>query len=263
MSIPQWILLGPVRIASGAASIEVGTGKQRGLLAALLLSPGRPVHADTLVDRLWDGEPPRSANPLAPYASRLRRILEPVFGRGVLGYRSGGYLLAAEPGSVDLHRARRQCRSARGSGVDLAAELLAEAVRGWPEEALAGVPGSWAARVRADLGEERLAAHAELGRALIRLGRPDEAIVRLNPLADRHPTAEDLAAVLVTALTEVGRPAAAMRRFARTRDAVAAAFGCHPSAALIEACKPIANEPRHCLRCRPGTAGPHRRRGEP
>jgi DNA-binding SARP family transcriptional activator/tetratricopeptide (TPR) repeat protein len=236
----RWRLLGPMELIGDedqhCAPVALGPGKQRCLLASLLLTPGQVVPAGTLVDRIWGDAPPRSATPLAPYATRLRRVLDPVVGPGSLRYTAGGYLIDCDPDSVDLHRARRrviEARAAEEAGDDeRATALLLAALRDWGDEALAGVPGAWAGRVRDDLARERLDVLARYGRCALRLGRAEEVADRLGSAAAEHPTVESLVTVLMSALVAAGRPAQALETFARTRDAIVERLGSEPGPEL-------------------------------
>src|ERR1700730_13287009 len=69
-------VLGPVELWLDFRQVSLGTPKQRCLLAALALQPGRPVPVDVLVDRLWGDELPSEVrNSLYTYVARLRRTL--------------------------------------------------------------------------------------------------------------------------------------------------------------------------------------------
>jgi DNA-binding SARP family transcriptional activator len=52
-------ILGPVQVWTDAGPADLGTPKQRAMLALLLLHAGEVVSTDRLADLLWDGEPPR------------------------------------------------------------------------------------------------------------------------------------------------------------------------------------------------------------
>ena len=73
----EFFLLGPLLVFTAArAEIRVPAGKQRILLAVLLLHPNRVVSADILVEALWGGEPPPSATAaMRNYVKRLRSTL--------------------------------------------------------------------------------------------------------------------------------------------------------------------------------------------
>ena len=71
-------VLGPVEVRLGARAVDLGTPKQRALVAALALSQGRPVSVDAIVDLLWgDRPPPGVTATLQAYVSGLRRVIEP------------------------------------------------------------------------------------------------------------------------------------------------------------------------------------------
>src|SRR5689334_20767618 len=70
-------VLGSTEATLGDVRVDLGTRKQRAVLAALALSPGRPVRADTLTDLVWGEQPPAtSATTLQVYVARLRKALE-------------------------------------------------------------------------------------------------------------------------------------------------------------------------------------------
>ena len=55
-------VLGPVRLVRDDAVVDLGTPKQRGLLAALALHAGRPVPPDALVEVLWGDAAPAAVS---------------------------------------------------------------------------------------------------------------------------------------------------------------------------------------------------------
>src|SRR5689334_21976310 len=71
-------VLGAVQASLGDGPVDLGTRKQRALVAALAMNHGRPVSVDALVDMLWpDGPPPGVSGTLQAYVAGLRRALEP------------------------------------------------------------------------------------------------------------------------------------------------------------------------------------------
>ena len=71
-------VLGPVEVSLAGEPVDLGTPKQRALVAALALSRGWPVSVDTIVELLWeDAAPPGVTATLQAYVSQLRRVLEP------------------------------------------------------------------------------------------------------------------------------------------------------------------------------------------
>jgi DNA-binding SARP family transcriptional activator/tetratricopeptide (TPR) repeat protein len=221
-----WTLLGPVRLVAGGSAVDLGTAKQRGILAMLLLTPRQAVPVSRLIGGMWDDSPPRSANAVAPYITRLRRVFDTVEpGQSWLRYGDGGYLIDCDPGQVDLHRVRRLGEELRVAPTgEAAARLLAE-LRRWQPVALAGVPGSWAERVRDELAHERLSWYGRWAGA----GRHDDVVGHLAPLAGENLTVEGLIAPLMVALAGSGRSAEALTWYARARSAIREELGSEPS----------------------------------
>ena len=74
----QFRFLGAFEVVAGGRPVDVGTGKQRLLLAILALERGRPVAVDTLAEELWGPRPQVDvASGLQNLVSKLRRALAP------------------------------------------------------------------------------------------------------------------------------------------------------------------------------------------
>lgn len=234
-------LLGPVGLRVSGRRVELGSDKERALLASLALESGRPVALDALVDRLWDGDPPPQARAnIHTYVSRVRRRLR-LIGPSAEGAprivnRAHTYTLETASGTVDWHRFNLLVTRAGGSvsrGEDeRAAGLLEEAERLWQGEALAGLPGLWAETVRRMLGERRLAATVSRMASLLRLGRFAEPAAELSALLDRHPGDETLAGQLMLAFYGADRYTEALRVHQEIRHHLMAQFGSRPGPEL-------------------------------
>ena len=57
----EFRILGPLQAWSGRERVALGGPQNARLLAALLLGEGHVVPLDTLIEALWDGEPPTTA----------------------------------------------------------------------------------------------------------------------------------------------------------------------------------------------------------
>ena len=72
----QFGLLGPLIVRLDGETVPVAPGKQRVLLATLLLSANRVVAVDELAEALWGTAPPATARvTLQNYVLRLRKTL--------------------------------------------------------------------------------------------------------------------------------------------------------------------------------------------
>jgi DNA-binding SARP family transcriptional activator len=134
----EFRVLGPLQVSCDGAEITVPAGKQRALLAALLLRASRVVSTMELVRWIWGDAPQADARATAQtYVRRLRRRL----GDGLIVTRPDGYLIALTAGQLDLVRFDELLEHARRAA-DPAVEvgLLDEALALWRVPALSDVP---------------------------------------------------------------------------------------------------------------------------
>ncbi|WP_203902227.1 AfsR/SARP family transcriptional regulator [Virgisporangium aliadipatigenens] len=236
----EFRLLGDLQLLVADRPVDLGPRKQRTVLAALLLDAGRPVPADTLVDRVWGEAPPAEArNVLYTYITRVRRIIAAASPATdapavALTRRPGGYLLDGVAGRVDLHRLRDLADRARRAqpGDPQRLTLLREAVDLWRGEPLAGLPGEWAARIREGLTRQLLGVLADWAAAELDAGNPARVTDRLSRALDQYPLAEPLIAHLMRALHADGRRSEALEQYARSRRRISDELGVEPGAEL-------------------------------
>src|SRR4051812_26405906 len=159
----RYLVLGPLEVRDGDLSLALGGGKQRALLALLLLSANRVVSRERLIDGLWGEEPPETAiTTLQVYVSRLRKLS----GSQALVTRPPAYLLAAAPDSIDLERFERLLATGREeltrSNPELAARALGAALALWRGPALAEFASEPFAKIEAGrLDDLRITAFEE------------------------------------------------------------------------------------------------------
>lgn len=230
-------ILGPVGLRLNENWLTLGSDKERVLLATLALDVGRPVAISELMERLWDGDPPARARENAhTYVSRIRRRLraagtEP--GVPTIVGRAHTYTLRTARNSVDRHRFQHFVDTASTCTSDArAVELLSRAEELWQGEALAGLPGFWAATVRRTLAETRLSASTSRIAAGLRLGRFAEQVSELSALVAQYPGDETLLGQLMLAYYGSGRYADALRVHQRARQSLMAEYGALPGVEL-------------------------------
>jgi peptide/nickel transport system substrate-binding protein len=232
----EFRILGPFEARKNGRALEIGAGKQRALLAFLLLDAGAVVSTDRLIDALWGERPPASAlNSVHVYVSQLRKVL----GEGCLLTRGHGYLLALEPEQVDLGRFERMLgegrellaagEATRASGVLQAALAL---WRGPPLADLASEPFAQGEIARLD--ELHLAALEERIEADLALGRHDQLVPELEALVRANPLRERLRAQLMLALYRSGRQAEALEAYRQGRMMLVQEVGLEPGRRLQE-----------------------------
>lgn len=117
----------------------MGGGKQRALLALLLVRADEVLQVDAILDQLWGEQPPATARTaLQGYVSGLRKALPA--GSERLQTVSGGYVLRLGGDELDARRFEELAESARAvleSDPERAASLLREALGLWRGPALA------------------------------------------------------------------------------------------------------------------------------
>jgi Transcriptional regulatory protein, C terminal len=72
----EFCLLGPVVVRGGGTALPVPRGRQRAVLAVLLLNAGRAVSVSEIAETLWGPAPlPSASATVRNYVKRLRRAL--------------------------------------------------------------------------------------------------------------------------------------------------------------------------------------------
>lgn len=232
----EFRILGHLEARENGRSLVIGTGKQRALLALLLLDAGDVVSTDRLIDALWGERPPASAlNSVHIYVSQLRKVL----GEGCLMTRGHGYLLALEPEQVDLGRFERMLGEGRellaGGEAKRASDALRSALALWRGPPLADLASEpFAQGEIARLEELHLAALEERIEADLALGRHGEFVPELEALVRANPLRERLRAQLMLALYRSGRQAEALETYRQARTTLVEEVGLEPGRRLQE-----------------------------
>ncbi|GAA0561568.1 tetratricopeptide repeat protein [Paractinoplanes ferrugineus] len=226
-------VLGAVEAKVAGKAVDLGHARQSSVLAVLLVEAGRPVTVDQLVDRVWgEDAPQRATAALYSYLSRLRRAVAGATEVGI-ERRPGGYVLTADPLSVDLHRFRKLVTQARSTEPDrAAAEHSTRALALWRGDPFAGLETPWLSAMRQSLLDERFAAELDHNDTLLRLGRHSELLPALSAAVAGHPLDERLAEQLMLALYRCGRQADADEQYRRIRRSLADELGSDPGAGL-------------------------------
>ena len=233
-------LLGTLAVYDEAGQpVRVGGHRVRMLLILLALDAGRVVPAFSLIERLWEDEPPANAgNSLQSLVSRLRSALrEAGPGDQVIESHPAGYRLALAPGQVDavaFEALARQGSQAFAAGDAATAQrTLREALDAWRGPALADASGArFASGPAARLEELRTLATMDLIEAGLALGDGDSLVGELRAMIAADPVAERPRGLLMRALYAAGRQAEALAVYAQTRELLASELGVDPSSQL-------------------------------
>jgi DNA-binding SARP family transcriptional activator/Tfp pilus assembly protein PilF len=234
----EFFLLGPVEVRHARQDLPVGSGKQRAVLAALLLRGGRLVPADELAELLWwPKDPPPSAQvTMRNYVMRLRQALGDA-GRARISTQPGGYLIRVDDGELDVSRFEALLGSARAAVRDGAWATAAEQARAalalWRDEPLADVPSELLqARELPRLRALRLEAIEARVDADLQLGRSAEVTAELQQLAAAYPLREHVHAQLMLALYRSGRQSEALAVYRQARQVLIDEIGAEPGTEL-------------------------------
>ena len=229
-------ILGPLEVADNGLEPVIAPGKQRALLAILLLHANEVVSSDRLIAGLWGEQPPASAaKSLQVHVSRLRKALGG--GEGPITTAPNGYSIRVAPGALDLERFTRLAEEGRlALGADdpeRGAELLRKALSLWRGPPLADFTyQSFAQPEIGRLEELRLAALEDRIDADLARGRHAELVAELEALVAAHALRERLRRQLVLALYRAGRQADALEAYRAARGKLMDELGLEPTPEL-------------------------------
>ena len=249
-------VLGPVEATHGGRTLRVGSGRERFVLAMLLLNADRLTSTDWLIDKLWE-DPPRSAR--AQLHNMIRNLRSRLSGGAdaMIVTRPLGYELRLGSHGLDLLEFRRLVAGGRQAAADgdhpLAAAMLGEGLSLWRGPALADVADGLAAGMRQTLHEERLAAAEARLDAWLALGRCDDVLDEVAELAAEHPYREGLHQIQLLALVGAGRRADALAAYRQVHGRFVDNLGVEPGPVLRELEQrilrgrtPCGSRPRRC-----------------
>jgi DNA-binding SARP family transcriptional activator len=228
-------LLGPLEVVGDSGlALQIGTGRQRALLALLLLRANELVTSERLVEELWGESPPTTAQKmLHNQVSALRQAL----GRnGRLETQGSSYRLNIQPGELDVDRFEELLAGARDeleSDPDAAAKKLREALGLWRGSALSDLTYEDFAQAEiARLEERRWVAFETRIEAELALGRHADLVSELEAAVAEQPLREHLRAQLMLALYRCGRQVDALEAFHAARRVLLTQVGVEPGPQL-------------------------------
>ncbi|MFI7439335.1 AfsR/SARP family transcriptional regulator [Nonomuraea indica] len=229
------LALGPLEITVDGRTVHL-TGRQRALLAALVLDAGHVVSVERLADRLWDENPPPSAAArLRALIAELRRALGP-HGPHVIVTRSPGYLAGTGAFSADTDEFVSLADEAdRATELGRHADAVAScdaALRLWRGEPFTDLGGAVAQAERHRFEERRWEVVERRAAALLELGRGQAAVAQLTRLVAEQPLRERPHGLLIRALHGDGRLPDALEVYRDFRARLVRELGIEPSKEL-------------------------------
>lgn len=218
-------ILGPIAATVHGEPVDLGSPKQRALLACLVAHVDRPVSTGVLLDAVWGTHAdPGAKRSLQTYVSNLRRILDPDK-TGLIEGVADGYLLHGAQATIDwvdlgkLARFRSPGDAVRALGL-------------WRGSPLEDVPHDWATGLIAGWEEIRLNAYETWADESIAGGVAAEVVPELERLVVEYPLRETLWMRLIAALAATGRQADALSAYQRLKTTLGEELGIDPSPEL-------------------------------
>ena len=228
-------LLGPLEVLHDHVPARIAAGKQRALLAILLLNANRTVSREQLIDSLWGEDAPDSAQKMVQIqVSQLRKALP----EQRLQTRRPGYVLELREDELDLARFERAVADGRRAleqgNPETATGRLRQALTLWRGPPLAEFSEPFARHEGARLEELRLAAVELRIGAELALGHQADVVGELETLIAQHPLRERPRSQHMLALYRSGRHAEALASFQTFRRTLSEELAIEPSASLRE-----------------------------
>ncbi len=229
-------LLGPLTVRVDGVVVPMPVGKQRVILAALLLHAGRTATADQLAELLWGPAlPPSAPVALRNYVKRLREALGTARNRIVS--QPGGYRIQVDSGELDITAMEEELavahRAAQEGAWPDTARYADAALAFWRGEPLCDIGSDVLAfREIPRLTELRLQIRELRIEAGLHLGRHAALVAEARQLTVEAPLREHLHALLLRALYACGRRAEALEAYQDARSMLVEELGCEPGPEL-------------------------------
>ncbi|MEV4221693.1 BTAD domain-containing putative transcriptional regulator [Nonomuraea sp. NPDC049725] len=227
-------ILGPLQVLGDAGELELGGGRQRIVLAMLLLEANQVVPISRLVEAIWGECPPGTPrNQVQIRISQLRRTL----GDTAQPYQTvitkpSGYLIRVAPADLDLTVFEHLITQAQSQPRDQAARTLREALTLWRAPALADVDSDLVRSIAHGLEERRLLAFERCVELELELGHHLRLIEELRAVTQAQPLRERPHGHLMLALYGAGRQAEALEVFRSYRTYLLDTLGLEPGEEL-------------------------------
>jgi predicted ATPase/class 3 adenylate cyclase/DNA-binding winged helix-turn-helix (wHTH) protein len=230
----RYRLLGPLEvIGENGEAVALTGGRERVLLASLVLGGNQVVSTDRLVDALWGDDPPATAaNALQVQVSKLRKKLSAAGADQSLSSAPQGYVIRTGPGEVDLEEFERLASKATGGDPADVSLRLHEALAIWRGPALADVSSDLLQGEKTRLEQLRLLTFERRIEADLALGRHAELVGELEALVQADPLREGSRRQLMLALYRSGRQADALATYKAAREVLAEELGIDPGPGL-------------------------------
>ena len=233
-------MLGPLQASANGADLPLGAAKQRAVLAILLINRNRIVPIDSLIDAVWQEQPPPEVRgSLHAHISRLRRLVSDAGADAATTVVSArpGYRLNVPDEACDIGRFAIEQKAGIGAAAsgrfEEASAHLSAALSEWRGPVLEDLRDfPFVDAFAAALTEDKLVALTARAEAEIACGRTHSIISELEALVVDHPYREPLWAQLITAYYLAERQYDALDAYGRLKTMLADDLGIDPGPTL-------------------------------
>jgi DNA-binding SARP family transcriptional activator len=248
----RYRVLGPLSIVSAGEPVTISAGRDRVVLAMLLVRPGHIVPLSRIVEAVWGSTPPATARgQVHTCVSRLRRVLP----ADAILSDPAGYGIRVAPDELDalvFARLVDEARAAAGPGD--ARDAYRQALDLWRGEAFAEIDSPAVRQAAATLDEQYTHAAEDWAALELAEGRARELLADLVPLVERFPLRERLRGQLMQAYQQTGRQADALAEYRRARETLRDELGIDPGPDLQAVHREIlSGTSSDAIRCLPRT----------
>ena len=210
-------------------SLDLGSERQRRLLAALALAGPRGLTVESLVDRVWD-EDQSPANPVPVIRTYVNRLRAAADGADLIDTTRGAYALNSAV-VVDVDEFEILVSLSREP--EASSDIRERALLLWDGPALAPFAHlDWARPEVVRLEEQRLDTQEKLIESLIERGAYREASANAAQLLGDNPYRESLMELRMLSLYGDNRQAEALRAYDDHLERMVEDLGVYPSTAL-------------------------------
>ena len=227
-------MLGQLGVRSERGDVDLGSPKQRAVLAVLLLHANEIVPTDRIIDLVWGESPPRTAeHSVQIYISNLRKLLSDGE-TGLIETRPPGYLLNVSPDAVDALQFERLVReglaAVRAGDPAGGRPVLEKALTVWTATPLAEFAyDDFAQGYIRSLQELRSDALEILASIHLDQGNLEEARGLARRAIEADPLREEPRRVMMLTLYQSGRQAEALRHYESYQKLLGEELGLEPS----------------------------------
>ncbi len=231
-------ILGALELYVDGKPVPIGGPRQRIVLAMLLSNAGEVVPVDTLVDAVWNGDPPVTGRTqVAICVAGLRKTFRAHnCPDDLLVTVAPGYRIDPRHCRIDAleftERVERARQAVRQRRPERAVAEFREALALWRGPTFAGIESDLVAAAADRLAEERLSAYEQYTALRLELGQHRALIGELTDLVRQRPGWEQARAHLMLAHYRCGRRAEALEVFREGRQHSITELGLEPGPVL-------------------------------